>query len=177
MLMTGEARDWPKTIHGTAVNALFAAGQTDNWLPQAENVVHPPLGKWFIALGLKLFGGAGNIAAWRVATAAAGTIGILLICRIALKLFRSLPLAALAGILMSIDGLGIVMSRTGILDIFIMALVLGAFLCLLNGHSQNSPRMPMPIMSRHRLLKTQETSLDHPYPSHGGASQLLYCLG
>ena len=37
MLMTGEARDWPKTIHGTAVNALFAAGQTDNWLPQAEN--------------------------------------------------------------------------------------------------------------------------------------------
>lgn len=165
MLMTGEARDWPKTIHGTAVNALFAAGQTDNWLPQAENVVHPPLGKWFIALGLKLFGGAGNIAAWRVATAAAGTIGILLMCRIALKLFRNLPLAALAGILMSIDGLGIVMSRTGILDIFIMSLVLGAFLCLLNHREWALAKLTAYADAHHVSPQTPQNSRNLAGPS------------
>ncbi|BAR07484.1 glycosyl transferase family 39 [Scardovia inopinata] len=132
MLLTGEARDWPTKIHGTGINTLFAHGHTGGWLASAEYVVHPPLGKWFIALGLELFGGAGNIAAWRAATALAGTLGILLLCRVTLKLFHNLPLTALAGLFLSVDGLGIVMSRTGILDIFIMTLALGAFLCLLN---------------------------------------------
>ena len=64
MLNTGEARDWPKlvTIDGVDVeiDRLFAAGDTDRWLNTAEYVVHPPVGKWMIAAGLKLFGGADN---------------------------------------------------------------------------------------------------------------------
>ena len=136
MLMTGEPRNWPKDV-GTAIsgenqiNALFAAGDTDRWLSTAEYVVHPPVGKWLIAAGLKLFGGAGNPFAWRAATAIAGTVAILLICRVALRLFHNLPIAVMAGFLMSVDGLGIVMSRTGLLDNFIMVFTLGALSLLL----------------------------------------------
>ncbi|NEG70517.1 dolichyl-phosphate-mannose--protein mannosyltransferase [Bifidobacterium choloepi] len=135
MLMTGEARNWPDTVflNGAeySVNDLFASGNTDNWLPSAEYVVHPPVGKWLIALGLKLFGGAGSTVAWRASCAIAGTVAILLLIRVVLRLFHNVSVAMLAGILMSIDGVGIVMSRTGILDIFIMVLALGAFQLLL----------------------------------------------
>ncbi|WP_240945138.1 dolichyl-phosphate-mannose--protein mannosyltransferase [Bifidobacterium moraviense] len=136
MLMTGEPRNWPKDV-GTAVtgenqvNALFAAGDTDHWLTSAEYVVHPPVGKWCIALGLKLFGGAGNPFAWRAATAIAGTLAILVLCRVALRLFRNLPIAVMAGFLMSVDGVGITMSRTGLLDNFIMIFTLGALSLML----------------------------------------------
>ncbi|BDR55301.1 phospholipid carrier-dependent glycosyltransferase [Bombiscardovia apis] len=133
MLMTGEPRDWPEKVGAakTPIDQLFASGQTDLWLSSAEYVVHPPMGKWCIALGLKLFGGAGNPFAWRAATALAGTIAVLLLCRVALRLFKNLPLALAAGFLMAVDGLGISMSRTGLLDNFIMIFALAAFACLL----------------------------------------------
>lgn len=131
MLMTGEPKNWPEAIAGTPINDLFASGQVYDWLDSAEYVVHPPVGKWIIALGLKLFGGAENVFAWRAAAAIAGTVGIILICRIVLRIFNSISLAVLAGFFMSIDGVGITMSRTGLLDIFIMVFVLGAFDLLL----------------------------------------------
>ncbi|BDR52292.1 phospholipid carrier-dependent glycosyltransferase [Bombiscardovia nodaiensis] len=133
MLMTGEARDWPEKVGAasTPIDQLFAQGQTHLWLPSAEYVVHPPIGKWCIALGLKLFGGAGNPFAWRAATAFVGTLAVLLLCRVALRLFHNLPIALMAGFLLSIDGLGITMSRTGLLDNFIMIFALAAFACLL----------------------------------------------
>jgi len=132
MMMTGEARNWPKAIDGIKIDTLFAQGQVYLYQSDAEYIVHPPFGKWLISIGLKLFGGATNPFAWRASSAIAGTIAILLICRVALHLFHNLTLAAMAGLLMSVDGVGITMSRIGILDIFIMVLVLGAFLCLLN---------------------------------------------
>lgn len=135
MLMTGEPRDWPKTVvvDGTkqTIDTLFAHGDVTDWFSTAEYVVHPPIGKWCIALGLKLFGGATNPFAWRASTAIAGTIAIILLIRVTLRLMHNLPLALLSGILMSIDGLGIVMSRTGLLDNFIMVFALAAFSLLL----------------------------------------------
>lgn len=135
MLMTGEARDWPKTITlsdtTSTIDKLFASGNTDQWLPTAEYVVHPPIGKWLISLGLKFFGGATNIAAWRISVAIAGIIAIAILMRVALRLFHNLPIAVLAGVLMSVDGVGITMSRTGLLDNFTMVFALGAFSMLL----------------------------------------------
>lgn len=135
MLNTGEPRNWPETMTylGQSVNPNipFAQGDTDNWLTSAEYVVHPPFGKWLIAVGLRLFGGASHPFAWRAATAIAGTIAIILLIRVALRLFDSVTIALAAGFLMSIDGVGITLSRTGLLDIFIMVLALGAFLLLL----------------------------------------------
>lgn len=135
MLMTGEARDWPEslTVDGTEVlpDTLFANGDTNHWLTWAEYVVHPPVGKWLIAMGLKLFGGASNPFAWRASVAIAGTIAILLLIRVTQRLFHNLSISLLAGILMAIDGVGITLSRTGLLDNFIMVLALGAFMLML----------------------------------------------
>ncbi|AKV56193.1 dolichyl-phosphate-mannose--protein mannosyltransferase [Bifidobacterium actinocoloniiforme] len=133
MLMTGEARDWPDRAGAKdlPIDQLFASGDTNLWLSSAEYVVHPPIGKWCIAVGLKLFGGAGNPFAWRAATALVGTLAVLILCRVALRLFHNLPIALMAGFLLSIDGLGLTMSRTGLLDSFIMLFALAAFACLL----------------------------------------------
>ena len=131
MLLTGEPRNWPEFLTRRGldfpVDTLFAQGDTNRWLSSTEYVVHPPVGKWCIALGLKLFGGAGNTFAWRASTAIAGTIAIIIMIRVALRLFNNMSIALSAGLLMSVDGVGITLSRTGLLDIFIMVFVLGAF--------------------------------------------------
>ena len=60
-----------------------------------------------------------------------GSLAILLMCRIARRLTRSTLLGCVAGLLMSLDGLEFVLSRTGILDVFLMFFVLAAFGCVL----------------------------------------------
>src|SRR5438874_1871572 len=60
-----------------------------------------------------------------------GPLAILLICRIARRMTRSTLLGCVAGLLMALDGLEFVLSRTGILDIFLMFFVLAAFGCIL----------------------------------------------
>lgn len=146
MLVSGEARNWPQNLAsgGNAVvpiDKAFAAGDIDHWLQSTEYVVHPPMGKWLIALGLKLFGGASSSFAWRASVAMAGTIAIILMVRVVLRLFHNLVIALIAGVLISIDGVGIVMSRTGLLDNFIMVLVLGAFSLLLIHHDWAKRRL------------------------------------
>ena len=90
----------------------------------AEFVVHPPLGKWFIAAGIRLFGD--NEFGWRISTAVAGTIAIVLIGLIAHRLFRSTFLTLLATFLATVDGLALVHSRTSLLDNFLTVLILAA---------------------------------------------------
>lgn len=94
-----------------------------------EFVVHPPVGKWLIAIGIQILGD--NPAGWRFSAALFGTLSILLIYFVALRLFRSELLALISAGLMSIDGLHLVMSRTALLDIFLMFFLLAAFLALL----------------------------------------------
>jgi dolichyl-phosphate-mannose--protein O-mannosyl transferase len=72
-----------------------------------------------------------NPFGWRFASALFGSLAILLMCRIARRLTRSTLLGCLAGLLMALDGLEFVLSRTGILDIFLMFFVLAAFGCVL----------------------------------------------
>ena len=48
-------------------------------------------------------------------------------CRVARRMTRSTLLGCLAGLLLSLDGLEFVLSRTGILDIFLMFFVLASF--------------------------------------------------
>ena len=96
----------------------------------AEFVVHPPVGKWLIALGIQTLGD--SPAGWRLSAAIFGTFSILLIYFVALRLFSSQFLALVSAGLMSIDGLHLVMSRTALLDIFLMFFLLAAFLALLH---------------------------------------------
>jgi dolichyl-phosphate-mannose-protein mannosyltransferase len=102
------------------------------WHPDTnapEYVVHPPLGKWLIALGELMFGH--NSLGWRFSAAVVGTLSIVLIVRIGRRLFRSTVLGCAAGLLVSLDGMHFVLSRSALLDIFLMLFVVAAFGCVL----------------------------------------------
>ncbi|HUY51627.1 MAG TPA: phospholipid carrier-dependent glycosyltransferase [Streptosporangiaceae bacterium] len=109
-------------------NALLAHGNSHIFTSGGEFVVHPPLGKLFITFGEWTFGL--NSFGWRFATALIGSLAILLLARIARRMTRSTLLGCVAGLLMALDGLEFVMSRTALLDIFLMFWVLAAFGCL-----------------------------------------------
>ena len=88
-------------------------------------VVHPPFGKWTIASGEWLFGM--TPFGWRFAVALLGTLSVLLIARIVRRLTRSDLLGITAGLLLAIDGIHIVLSRTALLDMVLSFWVLAAF--------------------------------------------------
>ncbi len=92
-------------------------------------VVHPPLGKWAIAVGLKLFGT--STFGWRVMAALAGTLTVLLVVRAGRRMTGSTLLGALAGLLLAVDGLSFVQSRVAMLDVFLVFWTTAAFACLL----------------------------------------------
>ena len=87
-----------------------------------EFVVHPPVGKWLIALGIKIFGD--NEFGWRFMGALLGSIMVVLIALIAQRLFRNNFLTISASALIAIDGLALVHSRTALLDIYLSFFVL-----------------------------------------------------
>ncbi|MBT8227412.1 MAG: phospholipid carrier-dependent glycosyltransferase [Dactylosporangium sp.] len=97
-------------------------------LDTPKYIVHPPLGKWCIALGEQLFGY--NEYGWRISAAVFGTLSILLVIIVARRLFRSTLLGCAAGLLMSLDGLHFVLSRSALLDIFLMFFIVASFTCL-----------------------------------------------
>ena len=98
-----------------------------------EFIVHPPVGKWLIASGIKLFGD--NELGWRFASAVFGTLLILLFARLVHVLFYSPLLTALGAVLMALDGLLLVHSRTALLDLFLTFFtLLGVFLWHRNRH-------------------------------------------
>ena len=82
-----------------------------------EFIVHPPVGKWAIALGIELFGD--HEFGWRIASAFVGSLLILIVGLIAKELFKSNSWAALASGLIALDGLALVHSRTALLDLFL----------------------------------------------------------
>ena len=98
-----------------------------------EFIVHPPVGKWLIASGIKLFGD--NEFGWRFASAVFGTLLILLFARLVHVLFYSPLLTGLGAALMALDGLLLVHSRTALLDLFLTFFtLLGVLLWHRNRH-------------------------------------------
>ena len=105
LLNLGYEASWP----GEA-NASFLAGNVDVFTANPAFVVHPPLGKWIIALGMLVLGPESGWG-WRITTALLGTAAVLLLMLIAQRLTRSTTFAVVAGLLMAVDGLAISMSR------------------------------------------------------------------
>jgi dolichyl-phosphate-mannose--protein O-mannosyl transferase len=115
-------------------------------------VVHPPLGKWMIALGDLIAGNGKSVVidghhysastlGFRFAAAVVGTLSILMLARIARRLFRSTLLGCVAGLLLALDGLEFVQSRLAMLDIFLMFWILAAFGFLLLDRDQGRQRL------------------------------------
>lgn len=85
-------------------------------------VVHPPVGKWFIAAGMKLFGD--KPFGWRFFGAVFGTLSVFIMYLLALRLWGSPWWAAAAGTLLAADGLWFIQSRIAMLDIYVSVFVL-----------------------------------------------------
>ena len=113
-------------------NSLIRNGVELNSQGQAEFIVHPPLGKWLIGIGIKIFGN--NEFGWRISAAVIGTLSVLLIYFITKELFNSIFLSNIAAALMALDGLALVMSRVALLDIFLMFFILLAFYFLVKNY-------------------------------------------
>ena len=111
-------------------NSLLHHGvELDPKSSSADFIVHPPIGKWMIAVGIKFFGY--HEFGWRISAALVGTASIIMIFYVAKRMFNNYFLSLSAAILMSADGLNLVMSRTALLDIFLMFFTLLGFLFLL----------------------------------------------
>jgi dolichyl-phosphate-mannose--protein O-mannosyl transferase len=78
---------------------------------------------------------------WRFSAAVVGTLSILMLARIGRRLFGSTLLGSTAGLLMAVDGNHLVMSRLGILDIFVMFWALAAFGCILIDRDKAKARL------------------------------------
>jgi dolichyl-phosphate-mannose-protein mannosyltransferase len=89
---------------------------------------HPPLGRWIMAGGIALFGN--RPFGWRAASAAFGTLSVLLVSILALRLFGSALWAGAAGLLLATESLNFVQSRISMLDIFLATFVVAGFLFL-----------------------------------------------
>lgn len=100
---------------GADPDPRFNAGETDFYTTNPSYVVHPPLGKWVIGLGMALLGPA-NPVGWRISVAVVGVLLVVLTMLIAKKLTGSQLLATIAGFLLAIEGNAIVMSRVSLLD-------------------------------------------------------------
>lgn len=137
---------WSLWVHGyeatwgDKANELFATGDSGALQTAGAFVVHPPLGKWLIALGIAAFG-PGSSFGWRISTAVIGTLTVLVVYLLAKALTRSVAAATLAGLLLAVDGLGIVLSRIGLLDGILTFFVVLGILFLVYDRQRVMPRL------------------------------------
>jgi dolichyl-phosphate-mannose-protein mannosyltransferase len=111
---------------------LIKSGAERAWREQKWDVgswVHPPLGKWEIALGIKAFGM--NSFGWRVASAIAGTLVVAGVALMAQLLFGKPLWTFVAGLLIATEFLNVVQSRLGLLDVHLEMWIVAGFLALL----------------------------------------------
>lgn len=103
--------------------------------------VHPPLGKWLIAIGVRITGfdcpapedaceGSTTAGGWRIVPAIAGIATVLLLYLLARRLLASTLAASIASGLLALDFLHLVQSRTSMLDIFVPLFGVAGFLFL-----------------------------------------------
>lgn len=89
LLKYGYEGTWPKEA-----NAQILAGDLSGLQPAASFVVHPPLGKWLIAIGESAFGM--NSFGWRIMAVVFGALLVGATIRLARRVSRSTMIGALA---------------------------------------------------------------------------------
>ncbi|WP_300677846.1 phospholipid carrier-dependent glycosyltransferase [Nocardioides sp.] len=124
LLHFGYARDY---VDG-ANQKILDGTTTGIFKDTPEMIVHPEVGKWMIALGEKVFGM--DPTGWRISSAIAGALLIMVLIRLVRRLSGSTLLGCVAGVLLCFDGLEFVLSRLALLDIFVALFTLSAVSCL-----------------------------------------------
>ena len=123
-----QGKNFDEVYYATEAQEMLRWGYEDN--RGYMFIVHPPLGKWLIAITSDIWTGANNTLGWRIAPAVAGTVAVIIMTRLARRMFRSNLYGGIAGMLLAMDGLTLVLSRTAILDIFLELFVLAGFAAL-----------------------------------------------
>lgn len=108
-----------------------------------STLVHPPMAKWLLALGIRLFGY--DSFGWRISAAVAGTLTVLLLFLLARRLLGSTMGASLTAGLLAVDLLHFVESRIAMLDIFVPLFGVAALLFLV--YDRDRPPDQEPIAS------------------------------
>ncbi len=145
-----------------ADTTILAGQPMGLWQEGPSMIVHPEVGKWLIAGGIKLFGM--DPSGWRMASAVIGSLMVLVMCRFVRRVTGSTMLGLAGGLLLSIDGLHLVLSRLALLDIFL------AFFILCGVHCVVADRQWM----RSRLAAGR-SAWWHPWLLAGGVSFGLAC--
>jgi dolichyl-phosphate-mannose--protein O-mannosyl transferase len=124
-------------------NSEIVGGKTTGiFIYGGQFAAHPPFGKIQIALGESLFGL--SPFGWRFSVALVGSLSILLLARIARRMTGSTLLGCVAGLLLALDGLELVMSRTAMLDVFVMFWALAGFGCLVVDRDRTRAQLAEP---------------------------------
>ena len=131
--IAGHELAWPKNI-----DKAFNNGDVSGYLQTPEFVVHAPLGKWIIGLGMQIFGPT-NPWGWRIMPALFGIASVWLVYLVAKRLLNSHRWALVPAFLLAIDGQAIVVSRTAILDGLVTTFLLLGFYCLIRASSAFKP--------------------------------------
>ena len=139
LIHNGAEQQWAEQA-----NERILAGQPERWTDQPAYVVHPPGGKWLIGTGEAVFGF--DPFGWRFAVAVLGTLSVLVLIRAGRRLFRSTLLGCTAGLLMTVDGMHFVHSRTALLDLVLMFWALLAFACLLVDRDATRERLAADVV-------------------------------
>lgn len=134
---------WPE-----GANERFLSGDVNSFLTDPAFVVHPPLGKWIIALGMLVIGPETGWG-WRLTTVLLGTAAVLVLMLLARRLTGSTTFAVVAGLLMAVDGLAVSMSRVALLDTSLMFFVLLAFLFVALDRERTMARIAQTVAARH----------------------------
>jgi dolichyl-phosphate-mannose-protein mannosyltransferase len=129
-------------------------------------IVHPPLGKWLIGASSAIWGN--NPIGWRVAPAIFGCLGVVVLTRLARRMFRSNLFGGIAGLLLACDGLSLVLGRTAILDIFLQFFVLAGFAALVLDRDQMRARLARLLASGADLSGGVPTLGPRPWRLAGG---------
>ena len=133
-----------ETYYATEAAEMLRQGYENN--PGYMFIVHPPLGKWLIAGGIKLFGN--GTVGWRVPAAVAGTLTVLILVRVVRRMTRSTLLGAVAGLLLALDGLSLVLSRFALLDVFLALFVVAGFAALVVDRDRTRARLAAAVEAR-----------------------------
>ncbi|MDT9593633.1 phospholipid carrier-dependent glycosyltransferase [Nocardioides zeae] len=125
LLNHGYVRDFPDDADQRILD-----GDLEAWSEDPELVVHPEVGKWMIAIGIRLFGM--DPFGWRFSAALAGALLVLVMCRLVRRMTGSTLLGCVAGVLLTFDGMHFVLSRLALLDIFLALFLMCGVACVVN---------------------------------------------
>ncbi|CAN5405669.1 phospholipid carrier-dependent glycosyltransferase [soil metagenome] len=124
LLKHGYVRDFVESANTRIQSGNLRGLMTDD----PTQIVHPDGGKWIIAIGEQLWGL--NSFGWRFSAAVVGSLTVLVLARLVLRLTGSVVIGCLAGFLLAIDGMHFVMSRLALLDVFLVFWIVCAVACL-----------------------------------------------